>query len=166
LALLKVLVGMLICPMLYWSARWVESERPHRAEMERREIERTRGQVPLPPMPWPVWPTNWVFRLLAILLLSLVLYSVSIAVPLPFVDADIAPACTWLALIGLFVLVMTSEPLSAGMGLLTLVSGFDLFYDATSPGLAGVGVLAAIHLVMGLAISYLVVVRGLTGEVL
>ena len=35
-----------------------------------------------------------------------------------------------------------------------------------SPGLAGVGLLAAVDLVMGLAISYLITVRALTGEVL
>lgn len=166
LALIKVLVGVLICPMLYWAARWVESERAHKAEIERREIATKEGAVPLPPLPWPTRPTNWLFRLLAILLLSLILYSVSNAFPLPFIAVDIAPACVWLGLIGLFILVLTSEPLPAGLGLLTLVSGFELFFDVMSPGLAGVGVWAAIDLLMGLAISYLVIVRGLTGEVL
>jgi len=166
LALIKVLVGVLICPMLYWAARWVESERAHKAEIERHKIATRQGEVPLPPLPWPIQPTNWMFRLLAILLLSLVLYGVSLSFPLPWIAADIAPACTWLALSGVFVLVLTSEPLSAGMGLLTLVSGFGLYYDVMSPGLAGIGVLATIDLLMGLAISYLVVVRALTGEVL
>jgi hypothetical protein len=35
-----------------------------------------------------------------------------------------------------------------------------------SPGLVGVGVLATIDLLMGLALSYLITVRALTGEVL
>lgn len=166
LALIKVLVGVLICPMLYWAARWVESERAHKAEVERHRIAALQGKVPLPPLPWPIQYTNWTFRLLAILLLSLVLYSVSISWPLPWIAEDIAPACLWLALIGLFVLVLTSEPLPAGMGLLTLVSGFGLYYDAMSPGLVGVGVLAAIDLLMGLAISYLITAHALTGEVL
>ena len=166
LALIKTLVGTLICPMLYWAARWVESERVHRAEIERRAIAVEKGEVPLPPLPWPVRPTNWAFRLLAILLLGMVLYSVSSAFPLPFIAPDIAPACAWLGLIGLFSLVLTSEPLPAGMGLLTLISGFGLFYDVMSPGLVGVGVLSAIDLLIGLAISYLAVVRDLTGEVL
>lgn len=166
LALIKLLVGVLICPMLYWAARWVESERAHKAEMERQEIAVKEGQVPLPPLPWPVRPTNWAFRLLAVVMLSLVLYSVSLSFPLPFIDADIAPACAWLWLVGLLVLVLTSEPLSAGMGLLTLVSGFELYFDVMSPGLVGVGIFAAIDLVMGLAISYLITVRELTAEVL
>jgi hypothetical protein len=166
LALIKVLAGVLICPMLYWAARWVESEREHKAEIERREIAAQQGEVPLPPLPWPIRPTNWVFRLLAILLLGLVLYSVSLSFPLPAVASGIAPASLWLAMIGLFILILTSEPLSAGMGLLTLVSGFGLYYDMLSPGLVGVGVLATIDLLMGLAISYLVTVRALTGEVL
>jgi hypothetical protein len=166
LALIKMLVGVLICPMLYWAARWVESERPHRAQIERHQITQEVGQVPLPPLPWPVRPTNWVFRLLAILLLAIVLYSASNAFTVPFIAPDIAPACVWLALIGLFILVLTSEPLPAGMGLLTLVAGFELFYDVTSPGLATIGIMSTTDLLMGFAISYLIIVRNLTGKVL
>ncbi len=166
LALIKVLVGLLVCPMIYWAARWVESERVHKAELERQRIAREKGQVPLPPLPWPVRPTSWIFRLLVVILLGVILYSVSGAFSLPLIAADIAPACVWLWLIGLLTLVLTSNPLPAGMGLLTLTSGFELFFDATSPGLMGVGVFAMINLVMGLAISYLTTVEALTGEVL
>jgi hypothetical protein len=166
LALIKVLVGLLICPMIYWSARWVESERAHKAEVERHRIAEEKGEIPLPPLPWPVRPTSWGFRLLVVLLLGIVLYSVSNAFPLPFIAPDIAPACVWLGLIGLLTLALTSNPLPAGMGLLTLASGFELFFDVMSPGLAGVGVFAAIDLLMGLAISYLITVEALTGEVL
>jgi hypothetical protein len=165
LALIKVLVGVLICPMLYWAARWVETERAHRAEVQRSQIAVSKGEVPLPPLPWPVRPTNWPFRLLAILLLGLLLYSLSSGFSVPFIAPDIAPACVWLGLIGLFILVLTSEPLPAGMGLLTLVSGFELYFDVMSPGLISVGVFSAINLLMGLAISYLTIFRDLTGEV-
>lgn len=166
LALIKVLVGVLICPMIYWSARWVESERAHKAEIERQRIARERGDVPLPPLPWPLRPTNAVFRLLVVMLLGMVLYSVSISFPLPLIDADLAPACVWLGLMGLLTLVLTANPLSAGLGLLTLVSGFELYFDVTQPGLAGIGVLAAINLSLGLVIAYLITVDALTGEVL
>ncbi|MBN1936970.1 MAG: hypothetical protein JW934_20080 [Anaerolineae bacterium] len=166
LALVKVLVGLLICPMIYWSARWVESERTHKAEIERQKIAREQGQVPLPPLSWPLRPTSWVFRLLVVLLLGMVLYSVSTSFPLPLIAADIAPACVWLGLIGLLTLVLTANPLPAGLGLLTLVSGFELYFDVTHPGLAGTGVLAAINLSLGLTIAYLITVDALTGEVL
>jgi hypothetical protein len=166
LALLKLIVGVLICPMLYWAARWVESERTHRAEIERQRIAEEKGEVPLPPLSWPVRPTNWMFRLLAMLLLGLVLYSVSRSFSLPLVDADIAAVCIWLWLVGLLILVLISEPLPAGIGLLIMVSGFELFFDAMSPGLVGLGAFAVINLLMGLAISYLIAVRDLTGEVL
>jgi hypothetical protein len=166
LALVKVVAGALVCPMLYWAARSVESERGHKAEVERERITREGGEVPLPPLPWPVRSTNWMFRLLATLLLFLVLYSVSRSLSLPVVDADIAAVCIWLWLVGLLVLVLTSEPLPAGVGLLTLISGFDLFFDAFSPGLVGLGILAAVTLLLGLAVSYLTTVRELTGELL
>ena len=52
LALLRVLSGVLVCPMLYWAARWVESERVHKAELERREIAAKKAEVPLPPLAW------------------------------------------------------------------------------------------------------------------
>ena len=165
LALVRVLAGALVCPMLYWAARWVESERARKAQIERQQLAE-QGEVPLPPLSWPVRPTNGVFVLLAVLLLFVVLYSVSSSFPLPFIDADIAPACVWLVLIGLFILVLTSEPLPAGMGLLTMVSGFGLFFDVMAPGLVGVGVLSTLDLVMGLSISYLAIVRDVTGEVL
>ncbi len=166
LALIKTLVGLLICPMIYWSARWVESERAHKAQVERQRIEQEKGKVPLPPLPWPMRPTNWPFRLLAILLLGMALYSISSSLPLPLIAPDIAPACIWLGLVGLLILVLTWTPLTAGMGLLTLMGGFDLFFDTMSPGLMGVGVLAAINLLMGLGIAYLIIVDALTGDVL
>jgi hypothetical protein len=166
LTLLKLVAGVLVCPMLYWAARWVETERAHKAEVERQRIAEEGGEVPLPPLPWPVRSTHWTFRLLAVLLLAIVLYSVSRSLSLPFVDADIAPVCIWLWLVGLLILVLTPEPLPAGIGLLILITGFDLFFDALSPGLVGTGVLAAIHLLTGFAVSYLTTVRELTGEVL
>src|SRR4030042_6665536 len=60
LALVRVLAGVLVCPMLYWAARWVESERAHKAQIERQQLAE-QGQVPLPPLPWPVRPTSGVF---------------------------------------------------------------------------------------------------------
>jgi hypothetical protein len=162
--LIKVLVGLLICPMIYWSARWVESERTHKAEVERRRIAQEKGEVPLPPLPWPVRPTSWVFRLLVVLLLGIVLYSVSSAFPLPFIAPDIAPACVWLGLIGVLMLALTSSPLPAGMGLLTLTSGFELFFDVMSPGLVDIAAFAVVNLLMGLAISHLITVEAHTGQ--
>lgn len=165
LAVIKLIVGLLICPMLYWAARWVESERAHKAQIERQRLAE-QGEVPLPPLPWPVRATNWPFRLLAVLLLSMVLFGMSRSVTLPFVDPDHAMVCIWLWLVGLLILVLTSEPLPAGIGMLTMISGFELFLGALSPGLVVLGILAAINLLIGLSISYLTTVRELTGEVL
>jgi hypothetical protein len=166
LALIKLITGVLVCPMIYWAARWVEGERAHRAEMERQRIAQQESTVPLPPLPWPVRPTNWIFRLLTMLLLGIVLVSVSRSFVLPLVERDIGAVCVWLWLVGLLLMILTSEPLHAGMGLLTTIAGFGLFFDALSPGIVGIGVLAVIDLLIGLAISYLTAVRDLTGQVL
>jgi hypothetical protein len=57
--------------------------------------------------------------------------------------------------LGLTSLGLTEEPMNAGMGLLVLVNGFELFYAAVEPSLAVVALLAAVELAIALAVSYL-----------
>ena len=64
-------------------------------------------------------------------------------------------ACYWLALVGLLVMILTAEPLKAGLGLLTFMAGFELFYAALESSLSVVGLLGIVNLFMALAIAYL-----------
>jgi hypothetical protein len=57
--------------------------------------------------------------------------------------------------LGLLNLGLTEEPMNAGMGLLTTLIGFEMFYAAVEPSLAVVALLAGIHFAVALAISYL-----------
>jgi hypothetical protein len=45
--------------------------------------------------------------------------------------------------------------MQVGIGLLTFLSGFDLFYVALEPSLAVAGLMGAVNLLVALAVAYL-----------
>jgi hypothetical protein len=61
--------------------------------------------------------------------------------------------------LGLAGLASTTEPLPAGLGLLLLLSGFELFYAAVDQSLTVFAVLVVANLLLALAIAYLVKLR-------
>jgi hypothetical protein len=148
-AVVKVLIGALICPILYLTARRVRWGGQKSSD----------GPSP-PPTSREVFPVSWPFRLLAVVLIGLVVSSLLNSCPLPEVPRDIGFACYWLALVGLLAMILTAEPLKAGMGLLTFMAGFELFYAALESSLSVVGLLGIINLLMSLAIAYLASARG------
>jgi hypothetical protein len=143
-ATVKTLIGALICPILYLTAR-------------RGRWGRQRDKDRPSPFPtgWEVFPVGLPFRLLAVVLMGLVASSLLKSYPLPEVPRDIGFACYWLALAGLLVMILTAEPLKAGLGLLTFMAGFELFYAALESSLSVVGLLGIVNLFMALAIAYL-----------
>jgi uncharacterized MnhB-related membrane protein len=147
-ATVKALVGALICPILYLTARQVRWDK-----------QRSKNEMSSLPGGWEVFPVSWPFRLLAVVLTGLVASSLSSRCPLPEVPRDIGFACYWLALIGLLAMILTAEPLKAGLGLLTFMAGFELFYAALESGLSVVGLLGIANLFMALAIAYLALAR-------
>ena len=143
-ATVKTLVGALVCSILYLTARRV-----------RWGGQRGRdGSSPLH-TGWEVFPVGLPFRLLAVVLTGLVASSLLNSYPLPEVPRDIGFACYWLALIGLLAMILTAEPLKAGLGLLTFMAGFELFYAPLESSLSVVGFLGIVNLFMALAIAYL-----------
>jgi hypothetical protein len=159
-ALTKVLIGDLVCVVLYLTARLVDvSEREQEAAEDGRSPFRAiGGETSLPDL---------AFRLLATLFVGLAVYSLWKRYPLPQVPSDIGFACYWLASLGLLVLVLTDEPLKAGMGLLTLITGFELFYSALERSLSVAGFLGIANFLIALAIAYLTASSGTelaTGE--
>ena len=61
--------------------------------------------------------------------------------------------------LGLLNLGLTEEPINAGMGLLTLLIGFELFYAVLEPALAVVALLAGVQLGIAVAVSYLALLQ-------
>ncbi len=160
-ATVKTLVGALICPILYLTARsglarQVEEGRGYlspgfaaqaRSARRNRQGSRSIGQETFSP--------GRPFRLLAAILIGLVTTSLLNSYPPPEVPRDIGFACYWLGLMGLLAMILTTEPLRAGLGLLTFMSGFELFYAALESSLSVIGLLGIVNLLMALAIAYL-----------
>jgi len=136
-AVIKVLIGALVCVILYLTARLVDSGRE--GESPGRELSLA----------------NLAFRLLAAILVGLAAYGLSRRYPLPEVPSDIGLACYWLASQGLLALMLTEEPLKAGLGLLTLVTGFELLYSVLERSLSVAGFLGIANFLIALAIAYL-----------
>jgi hypothetical protein len=144
-ALIKVLIGALICPMLYLAARqagWGVGQGSTSGPTQRE-----------------VFPAGPAFRLLAVLLMGLLAMALSQNYPPPVVPPDVGLASYWLMLNGLLILLLTEHPLKAGQGLLTAIVGFELLYAPIERSLAMVWLLAVVNLLLALAIAYLIVAR-------
>jgi hypothetical protein len=147
LAALKALIGLIICPVLYVTAVRVRWGRPSAA---------ANGP--------PAWrlSTSEPFRLVAALMGALVAYNLATrpGLMLPQVeDPAINLACYGLMSLGLLALGLTEEPLKAGMGLLTFLSGFELFYAGLEQSLLVIGFLGLVNLLIALGVAYLASVR-------
>ena len=155
LALIKTLVGALLCLILYMTARRVAWGHPPR---QTREAE-AEGQDAQPPIPHWTLPTELPFRFLAALLVMVAAYRGASAFPLPDVNQAISLGAYTLAALGLLAMGLTDEPLKAGLGLLTFVSAFELFYTVLEPSLIVIGFLGLANFLIALAIAYLTVAR-------
>jgi hypothetical protein len=144
-ALIKVLIGALICPMLYLAARqagWGVGRNPPSRSMQR-----------------DTFPAGLPFRLLAVTLMGLLAIALSQSYPLPVIPPGVGLGSYWLMLNGLLILMLTEHPLKAGQGLLTGIIGFELLYSPIERSLAMVWLLAVVSLLLALAIAYLIVAR-------
>lgn len=143
-AAIKGLIGWLICMVFYVTERRVGGlARPQPvAAAEQR---------------WRRWAMSaqTSFYLLATLLVAVAAYTAALRLPLPQVPPDVTLACYLLAGLGLLLVGLSEDPARAGMGLLTFLAGFDLFYVALEPSLAVAGLLGAVSFLITLAAAYL-----------
>ncbi|HEY53084.1 MAG TPA: hypothetical protein G4N94_06470 [Caldilineae bacterium] len=146
-ALMQWVVGGLVGVMWFLSARRVESVR-----------RRQEG------IPWwrPSWRLNpsTLMRLALLLLLILVVYIVRPQIPFPKLPADLARFATFLALAGLVGLGLGDRPMRWGLSLSLWILAADFVVLALQVDAATVGLLASLEILLGFAISYLIVVDG------
>jgi hypothetical protein len=170
IALLKVMVGAFVCPILFLSARQVSQRawmpqryylQPTRPQVWLKRaarlalalvIGRDRRQRPA--------ATGVLFRIFTVLLIMLVAMTLSKSVALPNLPASVNTAVFWLTLAGLVTLTLTEEPIKTGHGLFTALTGFELFYATVENSLLLTGLWGAMNLLIALAIGYLTVIRG------
>ena len=151
IAVLKTMIGAFICPILFLSARQVAVNIPSVPAIIQQEWRNPAA-------------TGWVFRLLTSLVILLVTVTVGEMFELPSLSPTLTIAIYWLVLIGLTTLIITEDPLKTGIGLLTILTGFDLFYTTLEHSLLITGLWGAANLLIALAISYLIIAKGANPE--
>lgn len=147
-AAVKGLIGWLICMVFYLTERRADAlERPAETE-ESAPIQR-----------WRRWAMSAraSFSLLAVILVTVAAYAAALRIPLPETEVprDITLACYILAGLGVLLIGISEAPMQVGLGLLTFLSGFDLFYVAIEPSLAVAGLLGGVSFLIALAAAYL-----------
>ena len=152
-ALLQAIVGGLIAVMSFLSASQLRGRRPGGMSHETR---------------WPQMASLSSFRLMAVMLAAVAFFVVrdsgatsALWGGLPQVNPLLRDALLWIAVIGVIGLALHDEPLHAGLSLLILMGGAQLFLFSLMQRRMLVGLLEALQLLLGLAIAYLTVSRGL-----
>lgn len=160
LAIIKVLVGLFICLMLYFTARQVNwGYLPE--DVSPAEAGSPPGGRQMRFGPFRV-SANFPLRLfLAVAAVLAVWYLVrQPQVGLPAVSGEaLNLAILGLIGLGLLGLGLTTEPLKAGLALLMFFTGFELFYNGLEQSVALLAFLAGGNLALALAICYLTQVR-------
>ena len=142
-AAVKGLIGWMICMVFYLTERRASALQQSRAtegeEAARRWIMSARAS----------------FSLLAGILVSVAAYTAALRIPLPEIPSEITLACYLMVGLGLLLIGLREAPMQVGLGLLTFLSGFDLFYVALEPSLAVAGLLGAVSFLIALSTAYL-----------
>jgi len=155
-ALLHMIAGGLIAVMLYLSARQMRWAADRSGD----------STLPLPVKSgpeawWPQMASLSSFRLLAVALATVAYLALRDDVRLPVIQPLLRDTFAWLGLVGLLGLALHEEPLHAGLSLLTVLGGFQLLLFSLTQQRMLVGITEGGQLLLGLAISYLVLARGL-----
>jgi hypothetical protein len=168
MAVVKILVGVLVVPILYLSARQIQEVK------DTQEAKEGRTRFLGLQVGWGAGPLGLPLRLLALLLVTLAVirFFDEYRMLLPAlpgenstIPADVAFVTLWLGGIGLIGLVLSGKSLRVAPAMFTLLAAFDLIYSSLEPGLAVVGVLGALTLLSALAFSYLITITGLSQDV-
>ena len=170
IAVLKILIGAFICPILFLSARQVAATPLSVDTMLPQQVRSS-------PSGWreklsfgkffagsagrhTFAETGFYFRLILAFLLILITTTLSRSFPLPGLAPAITTAVYWLVLAGLVTLTLTEAPIKAGIGLFTVLTGFGLYYATLESSLLLTGLLGSVNLMLALSLGYLIVVRG------
>lgn len=162
LAIIKVLVGLFICLIIYFTARQVSwGSVPEDVDADEIVAPRPGRQVRLGRF---LVTVNFPARILLTAVMGGIVYLLATdpTYALPAV-ADPARTLAVYALtgFGLLGLSVTAEPLKAGMGLLMFMTGFELFFNGLEQSVALLAILAAGNLALAIAIAYLTQARHL-----
>ncbi|MEK7325085.1 MAG: hypothetical protein AAB217_07495 [Chloroflexota bacterium] len=161
----KVVVGLLICLQMFVTARQMDGNKmpAELPEGLRSAQKQGGGAEPSGSSLRSIVPTGLPFRIVAALMVGVIAWQGSLLpeLSLPEVPPSVGLATIGLLALGLLGLGLTEEPLKAGMFLITMLTGFELYYSAVEPALAVIALLAAMDFAVALGACYLAVVRAL-----
>ena len=166
LAFTNVLMGLFIVLILFLTARQVAwGKLPVDVTPDEAIQLRQERLVRLGPY---MLPTDTPFRLfLAIaIVLAVAAMTQRQVIELPVAPDQLSTAALGLVIFGAVGMGLTSEPLKAGLGLLTFMTGFQLYYSALEQSAAMLLMLIIANLILALVISYLVQSRHAYQELL
>lgn len=152
IALFKFIVGAMLCPVLFMSRRRSEMDVPLRGRTRWKHGVRVRTTR-------EVFGIGLSFRFLGIVLIGLMAYAFLQRFALSGVPLYLNFAVYWLSLMGLLTMMLSGHPLKAGAGLLTFLTGFELYYVTIERGLVVTGFLGILHLMVALALAYLIAMQ-------
>jgi hypothetical protein len=104
-------------------------------------------------------PTGPTFRWIAVLLVAIVAFAIGRDgwEAIPSLRPNVALGAMFLLTLGMLQIGITDDTLRVGVGILTLLSGFEVAYTAVETALAVMALLASVHLGVALVVSYLMV---------
>lgn len=159
-AVIKLLIGSMITLTLYMTGRHisVQQEQLRQIQEEEEEVEEEEEGEETPSTS-PRFSLAPGVPLRALVLVSALIVAVagSRRFPLPQIPGDVGLACYLLVLSGILLMGLSENPFRAGLGLLTFLVGFDLFYGPLEPSLVVTGLLGAANFLVTLAVTFLAV---------
>lgn len=147
-ALIKVIVGGMVCVILYLTARRVHWGRET-------VVKEGHYESPLVPALWDIFAMNLGFRLFVAFLAAVISYALAGRHPFVEQPEGIAQACYWLVVMGLLTVVLTRDPFKVGLGLLTFEAGFEVLFATLEKSLSVAALLGAVNFLIALGIAYL-----------
>jgi hypothetical protein len=145
-ALMQAITGGLIAVILFLSARQLRWTPDSGQPWERR---------------WPNLASLTSFRLLALVLAAVSFAALRGQIAIPGLDPLFRDALLWLVMMSLLGLSLHTEPLHAGLCLLVFLGAAELLLFTLFQRRMLVGLWMGGQILLGLAIAYLVVARGL-----
>lgn len=160
-AAVKAVVGLLVVAILSLSGRQVMLSR--RAAEQAPEAAPPAGR--LAALRGMHLQTNLPFRSVAVLLMAVATWYAVTAGGFALAELPLSLNLAGYLLIalGLLSLGLTEEPMSAGIGLLMVLNGFEVLYAPIERSLTVAALLAAVNFGVALAVSHLTLLR-YTGE--
>lgn len=158
LAIIKLLVGMFVCLILYLTARQIDYGKIPE-DLTVAERKQLFGDKKIIIGRWAL-PRRMLTRIIAtaIALLAIWLLTSRFSFSLPGIPDNLAHinrAILILMGLGLVGITTSRHALPAGMGLYTFLTGFELYYATLEQSIVMLAALAAFNMTIALAVAYL-----------